>query len=197
MNDELNNQLTSQWQIPAFAREKLYVTTQTDSAQVSGENGLFSLSEPTTMVTIRWGSTDGTPLCQLRWRADSLEWSGFIRVGGMVDAMHYTSMENEETALAIITASVCPLFPNTARYPRLNISVSNTPRVDYFEGLDREQEPRLITWLVPYLSPLLPLCQDALSNKLMVYFWGYLADKGNLDRMITPFILQEMTLFQT
>jgi hypothetical protein len=198
MNDELSNQLSSQWRIPTYAQDKLWVATEDEAIKVSGENGLFTLQSPADFVTIRWGAEDGTSLAQLKWRSDSLDWTGFVRMGGLVESMHYLGAEDEETTLAVVSLSGQVLKPKTTPYARMtHANFDANTRVDMLEGLDREDNITTSTWIVTYHSPLYGLCQDALNNKLMVYFWGRLIEKGDAKAMLTPLHLSEITLFAT
>jgi len=90
MNDELSGQLTSGWPLPGYAQGMLWLDTEAGTVQAEGAHGLFQLTAPSPLVTLRWGGEAGPALAQLRWRTDSLEWDGVVRIGGFVDALHLT-----------------------------------------------------------------------------------------------------------
>lgn len=197
MNDELGNQLTDQWQIPSWARDRLWVSTAFESVAVSGANGAFRLTMPTDRVTVRWGSDVGVVLAQMRWRSDTLGWTGEVRVGGAVEAMHFIGADDEETTLAVVVVSGQPLLPGVRPYPLLGTGTDSSGAADFFTLIDREQESTLTTWLVAYASPLFVLCQDALSNKLNVAAWGRLVERSDGTKLLTPLQLHELTIFAT
>lgn len=198
MNDELGNQLTSQWRIPAWVQTRLWASTAHESVAVSGDHGTFRLTVPASVVTVRLGAPDGVALAQLRWRTDALNWTGEVRVGGSIETIHYVGAEEEDTTLAIVCLCGQPLLPGIRPYPLLNAGQFVTPpRPDFFEGIDREQDDSVTTWLVSYTSPLFVLCQDALSNKTNVYAWGRLIERADAAKLMTPLQLHELTFFST
>ena len=62
MNDDLAGQLTSDWLIPDYAQKRLWLDSETGSAQCEGENGLFELDAPAQILTLRWNGDEGIPL---------------------------------------------------------------------------------------------------------------------------------------
>ncbi len=198
MNDELNNQLCSKWSIPTYAQDALWITTEFESVQSEGEKGIFQLNTPVDSLTVRWGGADGVGLAQLKWTGDALNWTGEVRVGGNIEAMHFIGAEDEETTLAVAVFGGQVLLPAITPYPRLNHTpLTGIQRAEFYDGIDRNDSIALSTWLVSYNSPLFVLCQDALSNKLNAYVWGRLSERSDARKLATPFQLHELTLFST
>lgn len=196
MNDEKTNQLCEGWQIPPYLQGKLYVSTPHESVKVEGKTGEFALQTPSDTLTLRVGAEDGVPLTQLRWRADSLGWRGEIRLGGMVDALHMVGA-NTDSPIGIAITTVQPLYPTA--HP-LKLDSRQLPiALDYLASLDREEPLHTVTWAMSYDSPLFAMVQDAMSNKLTVFFFGQVYTQKQMQdgRGIFPLALEALTLFQT
>lgn len=193
MNDERSNQLTSRWPIPAYGQGMLWVDSDSGAAQAEGAHGLFQLPSPAPTVVVRWGGADGPALAQLRWRADSLDWDGAVRVGGFIDAMHLTG---EPYPIAVLHVGGQPLRDDTLPYPGAH-QRARVVAPSFADGLAGEVEESMTTWLAPDDSPLLTLAQDALVSKLRVYCFGHLADEagGWHTHFALPVLLDAMTLF--
>jgi hypothetical protein len=199
MNDELSGQLTSTWKIPDYAREALWIESDSsESAQTEGEFGLFTLSAPASVINVRWGAEDGCILARLKWQADTLEWDGSARIGGYIDAIHLTEIPGSPVAIAVLFMGGQPLKPAFAPYPnaqqRLMIPPHNT---DFHAGLAAEAPESLTTWLVPEDSPLMTFTQDAMLQNTRLYCFGRLAEKeSGWDRHFAlPLLLESVTLF--
>jgi hypothetical protein len=190
MNDERSSQVTSAWPIPAYAQTMLWVDSDSGAAQTEGRNGLFQLPAPAPTVIVRWGSADGPALVQLRWRTDSLDWDGAIRVGGFVDTMHLTG---EPYPIALLHVGGQPLRHDTLPYPGAGQRLVAPSFADGIADVDEG----VTTWLAPDESPLLSLAQDALVSKLRVYCFGHLADEeaGWHTHFALPILVEAMTLF--
>src|SRR5689334_10339166 len=102
MNDSRTGQLTSGWTIPPYAREYLWLDTESGSVKAEGEHGIFTLESPADVVTLRWGSEGRAALTQLAWRADTLDWDGTARIGGMVEAIHITELPGMKLSVGIV-----------------------------------------------------------------------------------------------
>jgi hypothetical protein len=195
MNDERTSQLAANWLLPPYAREMLWVESESGIVQTEGAQGLFQLTAPAQWVVVRWGGAQGPALAQLRWRADSLEWDGAVRIGGFVDAMHLTG---EPYPIAVLQVGGQPLSYETSPYPGAD-QRAHVPYAapSFADGLADEVEEGLTTWLAPDESPLLALAQDALVSKLRVYCFGHLADEdGHWHHYFAlPVLLEAMTLF--
>lgn len=198
MNDELNNQLASQWSIPAYARGLLWLETASETVRAEGERGLFTLTTPADLLTLRWGGAEGPALVQLRWHADSLDWDGAVRIGGFVDALHLTELDGLPDTLSILQVGGQPLKSGYAPYPAL----SERKRVPFavpafHDGVAGDADEGITTWVAFTDSPVMVLAQDALVSKLPVYCFGSLAgeDAGWHENFALPVVLEAMTIF--
>lgn len=199
MNDELSGQLTAaSWRIPEYARSALWIETDSDSVQTEGERGLFELNTPAQELVVRYGHEAGPALALLRWQPDSLEWDGTVRVGGFVDALHLAEYPGLG-AVGILHLGGQPLKPDVSMEhsgaQRLNAHTYEPP--DFFAGAADELTETTTTWLIGDDSPLLTLAQDALMNKLRVWFSGRLAaHKSGWDKHFAlPLLLESVMLF--
>ncbi len=198
MNDELSAQLTSDWPVPSYARGMLWLESDTTApVRTEGEHGLFTLEAPSPLLTVRWGGAAGSTLAQLRWQADNLGWEGELKIGGLVDTLHITSVAGMEYPIAVLSVGGRPLAPGAAAY----LPTAARGRVPYTypnfdEGLS-EAEDSVTTWLAPDDSPLVALAQDALVSRLPVYCFGRLADEayGWHSYFALPILLEALTLF--
>ncbi len=189
MNDQLSGQLGGA--IPAYARDLLWL--ESDSGVVKVEGGLFTLAAPAQVLTLRWGGANGPALTQLRWRADSLEWDGSVRIGGYIDAMHVTDLG--EVPGTILHLGGQPLKPGIAGYPTRSARKHVPyPVPSFFDGIADEVTESVTTWIALEDSPVLALAQDALVSKLAVYCFGQLADRWH-EHFALPILLEGMTLF--
>jgi hypothetical protein len=198
MNDQLTGQLCARWTIPAYALDLLWLTTDSDAVRVEGAKGLFTLSAPADVLTLRWGGADGAPLTQLRWHADTLEWDGSVRLGGYVDALHSTQIAALPAPIVVLTIGGQPLKPGIKPYP----SADERGRVPYpvpsfSDGIDDAVAEGVTTWIAFEDDPALTLAQDALVSKLRVHVYGRLAEQkaGLHDLFALPITLAGMSLF--
>jgi hypothetical protein len=195
MNDTRTGQLTSQWTIPTFARTHLWLETESGCVQTEGPHGLFNLPAPAEHLILRWGGEQGSVLASLRWHADSLDWNGQVRLGGMVEAVHMMSVPNLEMGLAILVIEGQPLKPAASAYPTPAQRMQLPYRLpDFFTGIEADIDPTVTTWLVPEDSGLLAMAQDAMSNNLRLYIQGTL-NAGWRDFAAIPLSLEAVTLF--
>ncbi|NDJ62442.1 MAG: hypothetical protein GYB67_15040 [Chloroflexi bacterium] len=198
MNDELSGQLTDTWAIPAYARDFLWLETDSGTFQTEGAHGLFRLPAPAELLTLRWGDPAGPALTRLRWRPDSLEWDGAVRVGGYIDALHITELDALPEPLVILHIGGQPLKPDVRPYP----TRTERRRVPYTipgfqDGLADEVSETITTWMALETHPALTLAQDALVSKLRLYSFGRLAadESGWHDLFALPIALEGLTLF--
>jgi hypothetical protein len=198
MNDQLSGQLTARWTIPAYARELLWLETESETVQAQGAHGLFTLSAPAEKLILRWGSAEGAALRQFRWQADSLEWDGTVRLGGYIDAMHITELPPLPDPVVVLSVGGQPLKHSVKPY--LDIAERRAvpyPVPSFHDGLADEIDETVTTWMAFEGSPALTLAQDALVSKMRVYLFGRLAEQswGWHDLFALPLALEAMTLF--
>jgi len=198
MNDELSGQLTSSWHIPSYAQDMLWLVTDDSAVQVEGEHGLFQLEYPAKRLTLHWGAVDGPALKQFNWQADTLDWSGEVRVGGRIDYVHLMQLPGAEFEIAVLPCWGTPLLPDHLPYP----DVGQRKKLPYasmeFEnGLADNVDEGLTTWLVEAESPLLSMAQDGMTNDNDLYLWGYLANEVNGFHVhfALPLLLTGLTFF--
>lgn len=198
MNDELSGQLTSSWRIPTYAQDMLWLVTEESAVQVEGEHGSFKLEYPSNELTLHWGTEDGPALMQFNWQADTLDWSGEVRIGGRIDYIHMMQLPGAEFDVAMLPCWGKPLQPSLLPYPdvrqRKNLPYAS---LEFEDGLAENTEEGLTTWLVEAESPLLAMAQDALSNDNDLYLWGYLANEVNGFHVhfALPLLLTGLTYF--
>lgn len=198
MNDQLSGQLTARWTIPAYARELLWLETESEAVQAQGAHGLFTLTAPAEWLTLRWGSAEGASLRQFRWQVDSLEWDGAVRLGGYIDAMHIAELPPLPDPVVVLSVGGQPLKPGIKPYPDLaDRRAVPYPVPSFHDGLADEVDETVTTWMAFEGSPALALAQDALVSKLRVYLFGRLAEQawGWHDLFALPLALEAMTLF--
>ncbi len=196
MNDQLSGQLG--WTIPAYARGLLWLESEAGAVKVEGMQGLFTLEAPAQVLTLRWGGATGPALAQLRWRADSLDWDGSVRIGGYIDAMHFTELDDLPAPITILHLGGQPLKPGIGAYPDRTARRDVPYRVpSFFDGIADAVGETVTTWMAFEDSPALTLAQDALVSKLGVYCFGRLAegDAGWHEHFALPIALEGMTLF--
>jgi hypothetical protein len=195
MNDDRTGMLaTARWKIPAYAREMLWLDTESDAVQVEGERGLFQLDAPAEWLTLRWGHEKGPALARLRWRPDCLEWDGTVRLGGYVDSLHLTALPGIDEAIGVLHLGGQPLLPDTHFYtPAVQRTTASYEMPDFYGGLADDVPETYTSWLVGEDSPLLTMAQDAMLNKMRVWFSGRL---GGFDQHFAlPLVLEAITLF--
>lgn len=198
MNDELRGQLTADWLIPDYAQGALWLQTEWDHIRVEGEHGLFALSSPAPLLTLRWGGIQGPALARLPWKADNLAWDGSVGVGGYVDALHRMQIRN--TPVAVLCMGGQPLKPTTTPYPdnRARFHLPYT-KPDFHAGLAVELPESMTTWLVVGDTSLMTIAQSAMIHNLRMHLWGRLADgdEGWDDYFALPLVLKGATVFAT
>jgi hypothetical protein len=198
MNDSLSGQLCARWTIPAYALGMLWLTTDSDAVHVEGDKGLFTLTTPAEVVTVRWGAEDCAPLTQLRWQADSLEWDGSVRLGGFIDAMYITQIAALPAPIVVLSVGGRPLKPEIKPFPTsADRRLTPYPVPSFADGIDDTIEEGVTTWIAFEEEAALTLAQDALVSKLRVHVYGRLAEqKAGMHALFAlPITLEGMSLF--
>ena len=186
-------QLSPNWQIPSYAQDMLFAHADSQSAQVQGAHGEVDLS-PSETLTLTWGQHGGA-LTQL---SSEMDWTGEVRVGGFVMAVHLTEFEGLDLPIAILTVEGHPLKPTTSPYLTAE-QRRQTPYVSphFLDGIDDNFPEGITTWLVDSESPMLHVAQDSLSNQNRLHFYGQLATeaRGWHRLMALPILLESVTVF--
>lgn len=200
MNDETTAQLTSQWPIPKYAQENLWIETETTIVQTEGEFGLFALDAPAQEVTVRWCGVDGPALARLNWQADTLEWDGQVAIGGYIDTLHMMAVPGTDIPIIVCHMGGQPLNPTASAYPGANMR-SQVPYVhpEFHAGLAAEISESVTTWIVLEDNPLAALVRDALVANMRLYLFGSLADdeSGWGQFFALPLLLEAISIFPT
>lgn len=176
----------------------LWLTTEADAVRVEGAHGLFTLTTPADVLTLRWGGSEGAALAQFRWQVDTLEWDGSVRIGGFIDAMHITTIPALPAPIVVLHVGGQPLKPGVKPFPALaDRARTPYPIPSWDDGIDREIDEGVTTWMAFDEDPALMLAQDALVSKLRVYCFGRLANQrdGWHEHFALPIALEGMTLF--
>src|SRR5689334_14514122 len=83
-------QLTNtDYPLPAYAQDMLYLVTDDQTVQAGGERGDFNLSKSNGDVRLTWGSANG-PILTI-WEElgkGQLDWDGQVTVGGFIERLH-------------------------------------------------------------------------------------------------------------
>lgn len=198
MNDECSGQLTGDWAIPRYARDMLWLESETGVVQAEGEHGLFTLPEPAPHVNLHWGGPEGVILAQLPWQADNLDWDGTIGIGGYVDAIHMTDIDDVRSGISIVYLGGQPLRRSVAPFPAKSETIGQPhSSPDFHNGLVSELGESVTTWLVYHETPLAELTRRALLGDVRVYLFGHLADdkSGWANYFSLPIMLRAVTLF--
>lgn len=200
MNDETTAHLTDDWRIPAYAQPHLWVDSDSSSARAEGARGLFTLEVPAQVITVRWQQADGPALVQCAWQPDCLDWSGDVRVGGLIQSLHTTVLEDIGLAMTILSLEGQPLKPAIMPYASADTRGQPLEQVappDFFRGIDGDIDLTLTTWLLPEDSPLAALAESALLNQANVHLYGRLPDdsEGWHRFFALPLILEAVTIF--
>ena len=198
MNDDLAGQLTSDWLIPEYAQNRLWLDSESGSARCEGAYGLFELDAPAQHLTLRWNSEDGLALTQLNWQIDNLQWDGSVRLGGLVESVHLTEIKDVDFPMAIIAFSGQPLRPETRPYPNATYrDQAQFSPPDYLEGVDDTYEPMTVPLITFADSPLVAIAQDSLTQHVPLHIYGTLdnSDAGWHDYFALPIVWESVTIF--
>lgn len=109
----------SDWQIPAYAQEMLWVQQGGNTVQAAGPRGEFSLavSEPGPMQ-VAWGADDGPVILVTDLTTDDappeIHWQGTVNVGGFIERLHVLETHGLELVIAEIEGRLL-----ARDYPRL------------------------------------------------------------------------------
>ncbi len=198
MNDDLAGQLTSDWLIPDYAQNRLWLDSDSSSARCEGDYGLFELDAPTQVLTLRWNSAEGLPLTQLHWQIDNLQWDGSVRLGGLVESVHLTDIKGVDFPMAIIAFSGQPLRPETQAFATpIQREKPHFTAPDYLEGVDDEFEPMTVPLITFADSPLVAIAQDSLTQHIPLHIYGTLdnSDAGWHEYFALPIVWESVTIF--
>ncbi|HVO72256.1 MAG TPA: hypothetical protein VMT24_19535, partial [Aggregatilineaceae bacterium] len=114
----------SDWRVPAYARDMLWVQVGSRAIQASGPRGTFELSltgETDEPLSLTWGTADGPPLAT--WRGPGSDepfvagWQGVVAIGGFVERLHALERRGLELVVAEIEGALLP--PDYLRLPTL------------------------------------------------------------------------------
>lgn len=198
MNDDLAGQLTGDWIIPEYARNRLWLDTESGPARCEGAQGLFELEAPAQVLTLRWNGDDGLPLRQLNWQIDNLQWDGSVRLGGLVEAIHLTELPGVDFPMAIVFFSGQVLRPGTVPYAGVAMREAKAFAIpDYLEGVDDEHEPMTVPLITFADSPLVGIAQDSLVQKHPLHVYGRLDNsEARWDQFFAvPIVWESVTVF--
>ncbi|HLY28478.1 MAG TPA: hypothetical protein VKQ72_19175, partial [Aggregatilineales bacterium] len=83
-------ELCSQYDIPRYAQELLFLVCRSQVAQLHGSHGTYSLDKLDDLVELHFGRADGPTLALWQDFDDptALAWDGQIKVGGFVERLH-------------------------------------------------------------------------------------------------------------
>jgi hypothetical protein len=112
------------WRIPAYAQNMLWMQQGEHAAQVSGARGAFSLDVPGDgkgALHIVWGTAGGPPLT-IWFRPDTeapfvVGWQGAVNVGGFVERLHLLEVHGLALIVAEVEGGLLP--PDYRRVPSL------------------------------------------------------------------------------
>jgi hypothetical protein len=198
MNDELTGALCDDFEIPAYALNRLWLDTESGAVQCEGESGLFTLEAPAQVLTLRWNGADGIPLTQLAWQADNLQWGGTIRLGGIVEAIHLTEIEDVDMPMALIFFSAQALKPELSRYPDASQrKLSRIQPPQFLDGIDELQMPMTVPLITFAESPLVTIAQESLMQKNPLFVFGTLAEEEDEwhKHFALPIVWESVTVF--
>lgn len=198
MNDELTGALCDDYTIPSYAQDRLWLDSEATSARCEGETGLFSLSAPAPLLTLRWNGADGMPLTMLKWQADNLQWDGSIRLAGIVEAIHLTELEDIEMPMALIYFSAQSLVPEIQQYPDASQrKLSRIMPPQFLDGINELETPMIVPLITFAESPLVAIAQESLMQKNPLYVFGKLADEEDdwHEYFALPIVWESVTVF--
>ncbi|MCS6836281.1 MAG: hypothetical protein NZ750_09720 [Anaerolineae bacterium] len=198
MDDERSTQLAQdRWSVPRYAQSALWAQAEHgECVRAEGPQGLLSFSVPPSLLALRWGSAQGPILRLLSWQSDSLGWRGEVRIGGLIETIHYAAWDDGQL-LACLSVSGQPLWPRVAPFWGAGQRSAPQPMPDFYEGFPQEEDFQMTTWLVPGESPFLPTLETALGQQTPLYLFGRLAQDATPwpAHFALPIILEAMTLF--
>lgn len=198
MNDELTGALCDDYEIPAYAQDRLWLDSEGGAARCEGESGLFSLNAPAQILTLRWNGADGIPLTALNWQADNLGWDGSIRLGGIVEAIHLTELEDVEMPMALIYFSGQSLKPELRPFPDASQrQLSRIQPPEFLNGINELEHPMTVPLITFAESPLVAIAQESLMQKNPLYVFGKLADEEDEwhEYFALPLVWESVTVF--
>jgi len=192
----ITNTLCDSWRLPTYAESYVQLATSAgDTLPMTGAHGTFNIDAKADTLTVLWGDA---PLSQLAWQDTSLDWTGAVRLGGFVTAIHFAHLAQLEMDLAVMTVEAYPLKPDVKPY----LSASHRDNfpyapADFLSGIDDDQSEGVTTWLADMDSPLVGLMQDAMNQAHRVYAFGQLAsdEQGWHHLFALPILLESVTTF--
>lgn len=197
MNDQLSGQLTTAWTIPAYARQMLWLETESGCVRTEGSNGLFELDDPADRLTLRWGGEAGPALARLRWQPDALEWDGTVRIGGTITNVHAQALSTEGKRAQMLMVNGQPLKPGYTPFPPAGTNRQRAAHASSFTDTLADEVPFTVTtWIVTEENGALwSLAQMALVHRLPVHCVGQLAEDDWHQYVALPLVLKSITLF--
>ncbi len=198
MNDELHGQLTSEWVIPTYAQNLLWIETESELVQTAGPYGLFELNTPASTINVRWAHEDGPILACLRWQVDTLEWDGIIKAGGYVDSIHISEIAGISSPVMVAYMGGKPLKSTAYGYPDETHRTSPPYGLPNFHSALVENVPDSVTmWIIPEQNIMSDSVQTALIRNLRLHLYGRLAPEQNgwHTYFSLPLVLSSVTVF--
>jgi hypothetical protein len=103
----------SDWRIPPYAQDMLWVRGGDRAVKTSGPRGAFALDAEPAALRLAWGTADGPPLCL--WHHSPYVWQGTVGVGGFIERLHAFEAHGLELVVAEIEGGLLPT--NYCRLP--------------------------------------------------------------------------------
>ena len=190
-----NRQLSTEFRIPVYAQDMLYVVSGDHSVQTTGKQGQFALdTEPDEMLTLAWGTPDGPTLALWEEVPKSLKlgWDGRVCIGGFIERLHAREVGGLEVVVIEVVGG-----PFASDYIGLP-SLDDMRRGIFARSPDAEPvgDEHVYPFIVLAESNLAALAQDALVSGLSVDAYGVLADDdGQWHELVgLPLLLDSLTL---
>ncbi len=188
-------QLSSDFRIPSYAQDMLYLVSAGTATQVEGGHGHFSLeAAPEFPLRLVWGGPNG-PIVAV-WQSipdpTKLDWDGRVRIGGFIERLHARELGGLEIVIAEVVGGSFPV--DHVGLPSLDeMRRGIYARPSDKEPLDQDQS---YPFIILAESNLASLVQDALISGIAVDAYGALASEAGRWHEVVglPLLLDTLTL---
>ncbi len=188
-------QLTSNFRIPSYAQDMLYLVSAGTATPARGKQGHFGMERaPELPLRLVWGGANGPTLAVWQTIPDqgNLEWDGRVRVGGFVQRLHARELGGLEIVIAEVVGGSFPVdHVGLPSLDEMRRGIFARPSDE--EPLDQDQS---YPFIILAESNLASLVQDALVSGIAVDAYGALASEaGGWHEVVgLPLLLDTLTL---
>lgn len=177
--------------LPDYAKDMLWITSGGDFQTQVPDNLQIEVDNPIHGLTLRWGTSEGSPMRHWPTVTKNIVWNGHVRVAGHVECLHLMTFDELELLVVELRGSLLPM--ERPRFP----SLEDLKKSPFERDIFIESESAWYSFLLEADNPMTDFVHHALVNGYSMDCYGKLADDASGFHHIIgmPMLLESLTLY--